>query len=45
MKVDVDVDKEVVERSLTGSVGRVMGSRDRGVLSCCGQKKKHTREA
>lgn len=32
---------------LTGQLlaGGVEGSRDRSILSCCGQKKKHAREA
>lgn len=37
----------VVEAELVGQLlaGGVMGSRDRGILSSCGQKKKHAREA
>lgn len=39
---DVDIDVELAGQLLVG--GRT-GSRDRGILSCCGQKKKHAREA
>lgn len=40
--VVVVVDAELTRHLLAGGV---MGSRDRGILSCCGQKKKHAREA
>lgn len=39
---DVVVGAELTRHLLAGGV---MGSRDRGILSCCGQKKKHAREA
>lgn len=42
MYIDIDVDVELAGELLAGDV---MGSRDRGILFCCGQKKKRKREA
>lgn len=42
MCIDIDVDIELGGELLAGGV---MGSRDRGMLFCCEQKKKHAREA